>query len=164
MAGKQLSMERTILSFDLDSESEWFAELSCGHRQHTRHNPPIQEREWVKTAVGRDSRIGTSLACVLCDRSELPNGFSAYNRTPTFSETSVPKALLGTHSTKPAVWGLIHVVEGQLTYNQHAPYHTSELLTPSAPGIVRPEVEHHVTCDASVQFYVEFWRRERVRV
>lgn len=43
------------------------AELACGHTQHVRHTPPWQVRPWVVTASGRAQRVGTPLACALCD-------------------------------------------------------------------------------------------------
>ena len=43
-------MKRPIVRFSMDSESQWVAEMACGHTQHTRHNPPFSERPWVETA------------------------------------------------------------------------------------------------------------------
>jgi hypothetical protein len=58
--------DRRIVSFRQDEEDEWVAELECGHRQHVRHTPPWQTREWVLTAEGRAGRLGTVLPCSLC--------------------------------------------------------------------------------------------------
>jgi tellurite methyltransferase len=112
------------------------AHLACGHGQHTRHNPPLNERAWVLTEAGRAAKVGSELACVRCDRSELPDGFAPYKRTPTFTEATVPRGLLETHSTKEGVWGLIHVVEGELEYVKHAPFDTRDVVTPSATAVV----------------------------
>lgn len=60
------AIERRISGFHQDEDSDWVAELECGHTQHVRHDPPWQVREWVMTAEGRQGRIGTMLACVLC--------------------------------------------------------------------------------------------------
>jgi hypothetical protein len=35
------------------TEGHWVAELECGHRQHMRHRPPFERREWVTTPEGR---------------------------------------------------------------------------------------------------------------
>ncbi|MDP1858992.1 MAG: DUF3565 domain-containing protein [Gemmatimonadaceae bacterium] len=61
---------RTIERLRPDDEGQWVAELSCGHTQHVRHEPPWQVREWTQRAEGRSSRIGTLLDCPLCDAPE----------------------------------------------------------------------------------------------
>ncbi len=65
-------MDRSIVSFHLDPEGEWVAELDCGHRQHVRHRPPFQVRPWVLDEEERAARVGTPLNCPLCDRGEDP--------------------------------------------------------------------------------------------
>lgn len=152
-------MKRRIVAFFRDAESDWVAELVCGHDQHTRHAPPLSERTWVLTPDGRESRVGTPLDCVRCDRSEIPEGYEPYRRTPCFSEETLPDALLGAHATKPGIWGMIHVSRGRLDYHLHAPFDRHEVLTPAAPGVVLPEVEHHVACAEPAEFFVEFLRR-----
>lgn len=60
---------KRIVGFHQDADGSWIAELECGHARHVRHEPPWQVSEWVTTAAGRASRIGTALPCVLCRRS-----------------------------------------------------------------------------------------------
>ena len=62
-------MKQKIKAFHLDEENHWVADLECGHAQHTRHDPPWMEREWVTTKEGRQSRLGTELNCVRCDEA-----------------------------------------------------------------------------------------------
>ena len=62
------------------------------------------------------------------------------------------------HSTKPGVWAHICIVSGQLEYHVQSPFDRVELLTPAAPGIILPEVEHRVAIQGPVGFFVEFWR------
>jgi hypothetical protein len=57
----------TIIGFHQDAESDWVAELACGHNQHVRHRPPWQQRPWVATAEGRAARLGQKIDCPLCD-------------------------------------------------------------------------------------------------
>ena len=64
MAGP--AVPRAIVGFHQDEEAHWVADLDCGHTQHVRHDPPWQNRPWVATAGGRDTRIGTTLECVTC--------------------------------------------------------------------------------------------------
>jgi tellurite methyltransferase len=151
-------VKRSITGFHSDEESDWVADLDCGHGQHVRHDPPFTERSWVATPEGRRSRIGANLDCSLCDRGELPDGYAPYRRTPDFSEQSVPAALLADHSTKRGVWGLIHVSSGRLEYHVQSPPERSEVVVPGTPGVIAPEVKHRVACPEPVAFFVEFWR------
>lgn len=64
-------MEKSILDFKLDEAGEWTAILSCGHPQHVRHKPPFENREWILSEEGRNSKLGQVLNCVRCD--ELGN-------------------------------------------------------------------------------------------
>lgn len=63
-------MERTIRGFHRDEDGEWVADLSCGHSQHMRHDPPWRERPWTQTASGREARIGTVITCRQCDKGD----------------------------------------------------------------------------------------------
>lgn len=137
------------------------AELACGHGQHARHDPPFTERSWVQSPEGRAAQLGTDRDCLRCDRRELPDGYAPHQRTPDFSETTIPEALLSEHSTKRGVWALIHVARGQLEYITEAPFHSREVLGPSLRGVVLPEVEHRVAPLGEVEFFVEFWRAAR---
>jgi Protein of unknown function (DUF3565) len=62
--------QSTIIGFHPDDEGQWIAELSCGHTQHMRHDPPWQNRPWVLTKDGRQRYIGVAIPCALCDRPE----------------------------------------------------------------------------------------------
>ncbi len=88
---------------------------------------------------------------------DMPSGLTAYKRTPTFTEQSVPKGLLEDHNTKAGVWGQIHVESGKLMYIIPSRDQT-KLLSPGDVGTVEPEMRHHVTPVGPVKFYVEFWR------
>jgi hypothetical protein len=61
-------MYKPITGYHKDEESDWVAELSCGHFQHVRHNPPWVSRPWVITVDGRKSMLGYKLGCKKCDR------------------------------------------------------------------------------------------------
>ncbi|MDB4222144.1 DUF3565 domain-containing protein [Granulosicoccus sp.] len=65
-------MLQKITGFHQDDEEDWVAELSCGHGQHVRHNPPWRSRPWVVTQVGRDEKLGESLNCKKCEQSVQP--------------------------------------------------------------------------------------------
>ena len=57
---------RAIVNFVQDEEAHWVAQVSCGHRQHVRHEPPLQSRPWVLSEEGRQSQVGSSLQCMVC--------------------------------------------------------------------------------------------------
>ena len=61
-------MQQPIVGYHKDEHDDWVAELSCGHVQHVRHNPPWTNRPWVITADGRQSMLGHKLACKKCDK------------------------------------------------------------------------------------------------
>ena len=153
-------MLRKINGFAQDAAGEWIADLDCGHRRHVRHDPPLSEREWVRSAEGRAGRVGAEIECGRCDAREIPNGFAPYRRTPTFDEETVPAALTRKHATKRGVWGLIHVLEGRLAYRIDAPFHSSEVIEAGAAAPVLPEVEHEVEPLGRARFFVEFLRAE----
>lgn len=64
-------MKQPIIDYHKDEKGDWVAELSCGHFQHVRHNPPFVNRPWVATQKGRDSMLNTELNCKKCDLGEL---------------------------------------------------------------------------------------------
>ena len=57
---------KPITGYHLDEEGHWVAQLACGHNQHVRHDPPLVEREWVRSPDGRKSMIGYELCCRKC--------------------------------------------------------------------------------------------------
>lgn len=88
--------------------------------------------------------------------NKLPPGVTAYKRTPTFDQDSLPPGLRREHRTKAGVWALIHVVEGSVRYRILEPP-SEEILTPSTPGVVRPEQPHEVEPLGPVRMFVEFF-------
>ncbi len=85
----------------------------------------------------------------------LPHGVAPYKRTPVFDQDNLPAGLRREHRTKPGVWALIHVIEGRLRYRILDP-HSERILTPGAPGLVRPAQRHEVEPIGLVRFFVEF--------
>lgn len=57
---------QTIIGFHRDEHDDWVAELSCGHGQHVRHNPPWMLRPWVVEEQGRQQHLGATLLCRKC--------------------------------------------------------------------------------------------------
>lgn len=152
-------MHRSITGFHRDDAGDWVADLDCGHGQHVRHRPPFQTRPWVTTSQGRDGMLGSQLDCVRCEAMEWPENLAVRRRTPEFTETSVPAAILRDHATKRGVWGRIHVLEGALVYRVGAPIHRTTTIAARASAIIVPEVRHHVEVDGRVRFLIEFSAR-----
>ena len=86
----------------------------------------------------------------------LPQNVVAYQKTPVFTQDTVPKGLLHHHTTKEGSWGQIWVTSGQLGYRILTEPPEEHTLTPDKPGIVEPQVPHQVEPLGSVEFYVEF--------
>lgn len=150
-------MQRQITGFRQDAAGDWIALLDCLHRQHLRHQPPFVERAWVLSAEGRAEHLGAALDCPLCKRFEWPADLVAYRQTPEFTAETVPAALLKDHATKRGIWARIEVREGRLRYE--VPHFDARFdLSPAQPGIVVPEVLHHVAPLELVRFAVIFHR------
>ena len=88
----------------------------------------------------------------------LPTYAVHYKTTPEFNQDTVPAGLQRNHTTAANVWGRIVVHEGSLRYVIEAPEPQEHLLVPGSPGIVEPQVAHHVTVEGPVRFCVEFYR------
>ncbi len=88
---------------------------------------------------------------------EVPSGLAPYSQSPIFTEKTVPDAFLKDHSTKPGVWGVIHVLSGQLQFT--VPSKEEErVISAGGKVIVEPTVPHKVQPMGTVSFQVEFWR------
>ncbi|HEY9035794.1 MAG TPA: DUF3565 domain-containing protein [Pseudomonadales bacterium] len=151
-------MQRAITGFGVDEHDDPFAWLSCGHRQHVRHQPPFVNRPWVISDEGREAMLGQTLNCVRCDALEWPDGFVVYKQTPVFTEATVPAGLLRDHATKAGVWACIRVQSGQLRYCIPS-LAIEQLLGAKDLGTVLPEVLHYVSPVGRVRFVVEFYRK-----
>lgn len=150
-------MLATIVRFHQDSDGVWVAELSCGHAQHVRHEPPWQIREWTTTQAGRDAKVGAALDCPSCNMAKLPEGATAYERTRTrtFTDETIPAGLLRDHRTKPGTWAHLVIEEGKLEY---ACDRGTFVLNPDVRGVIEPQVPHHVRPIGPVRFHVVFLR------
>jgi tellurite resistance-related uncharacterized protein len=82
-----------------------------------------------------------------------------YKATPVFDQDSLPQALRNRHNTKPGVWGLLRVLEGEARLVFHEPAR-EVVVMPSAPGVIAPEAWHHVEVTGPMRMQVEFYREE----
>jgi tellurite resistance-related uncharacterized protein len=98
---------------------------------------------------------------------EIPTGYEPYSRTATFTEDTIPHALLKAHTTKPGAWALIHVLKGRLIYRivDERLQPSGQVLRPDAPpGVIEPTMLHYVRPLGPVAFYVEFFRAPQLAV
>jgi tellurite resistance-related uncharacterized protein len=98
-----------------------------------------------------------------CHFREVDVGTSAtpavpYKRTLVFDENTLPAGLRGEHRIKPGVWGIIRVLDGQLSYRILEPA-SEMILDASHPGLVLPEVAHVVEPLGPMRMQVEFYHQ-----
>ncbi len=48
-----MTWQATVTGFIQNEHQDWVMLLSCGHRQHVRHQPPFMNRPWVTSEAGR---------------------------------------------------------------------------------------------------------------
>ena len=149
-------VDRAIAGFHADEEGDWVAELSCGHRQHVRHQPPFQLRPWVLDSEGRSQRIGAPLDCLLCERAELPGGLHLVRTSPQWENRTVPAGLLHTHRLGEGTWGLIRVRQGTLQFVMQSNPVLDIRLGPHSVQAIPPGVPHHVKPLGPVRFSIDF--------
>jgi tellurite methyltransferase len=88
----------------------------------------------------------------------LPPGVTQYKQTAEFDEQTLPNGLRSRHTLKPGTWGRIVVLEGELLYVIESEPSAEFVLTAARPGIVQPEVAHHVAPRGPVRLRIEFYR------
>lgn len=86
---------------------------------------------------------------------DLPDGLSAYKRTPVFDELTTPAGLQRAHSTKIGVWGVIHILEGEMIYKTLNPQTERIASKETPPIVIKPQELHEVELIGPVLFYVE---------
>jgi tellurite resistance-related uncharacterized protein len=152
-------VHRTIVGYHQDDVNEWVAELSCGHNQHVRHDPPFRERPWVLDSSGRDSRLGQSLECPLCDRFEIPEAYRIGRTSTEWDEHSMPAGLRRSHRLAAGVWGRIVMGEGRMRFVSESDPTCDLVVTSEAPQAIPPEVPHSVEPLGPVRFVIQFYQR-----
>lgn len=88
---------------------------------------------------------------------ELPEHVVQHGQTKVFTNETVPDALLNEHNTKVGVWGLIHVVEGIVTYHLSDTSISPVDLASGDEMVVAPQEQHFVRLAPNSAFYVSFY-------
>ena len=79
-----------------------------------------------------------------------------YKTTPVFTEQTLPKAIRNEHRTKPGTWGLLRVLEGQVTLVFTDPRREIK-VTPGNPAPIPPQDTHFVKVHGPMRMQVEFY-------
>ena len=91
-----------------------------------------------------------------------PNaGPAPYRSTPIFDEVTLPAALRREHRTKPGVWGVVRVMEGQLKLSFIDPAE-DRIVTAASPGLLLPDQPHFATPIGPMRMRVDFYDRPPV--
>ena len=80
-----------------------------------------------------------------------------YSHSPIFDEQTLPAAIRTAHSTKDGVWGLLHVLDGEvdLLFPDNG---RREHVTPGHPALIPPQEKHHVELRGAMRMQIEFYR------
>jgi len=87
------------------------------------------------------------------EKSAVPE---PYRSTPVFDETTLPAALRREHRTKPGVWGVVRVLEGELKLSFVDPPEVL-VVSPGSPGLLLPDQPHFVEPVGAMRMQVEFY-------
>lgn len=114
----------------------------------TQHSLTVRAAAMMTDLIERSAQFG-----------EAPPAPVPYKRTDIFDENTLPAGLRREHRTKPGVWAVIRVLEGQLRYQVLEPTCEALILEPGRPGLVRPEEPHLVEPLGHIRMQVEFYDR-----
>lgn len=79
-----------------------------------------------------------------------------YRSTPVFDEITLPAALRREHRTKPGVWGVVRVLEGELKLSFVCPAEVV-VVGPGSPRTLLPDQPHFVEPLGAMRMQVEFY-------
>jgi tellurite resistance-related uncharacterized protein len=82
-----------------------------------------------------------------------------YKVTQVWDQDSLPAAIRNRHNTKPGTWGLLRVLEGEVTLVFEDPAR-AVLVTPATPAPIPPQQWHHVEVTGPMRLQVEFYRED----
>jgi len=87
---------------------------------------------------------------------DMAQSVAPYRSTPIFDERTLPAALRREHRTKPGVWGVVRVFEGELKLSYVDPPKVL-IVSPSSPGLLLPDQPHFVEPVGTMRMQVEFY-------
>jgi len=150
------SISRVIVGVQREGADAVVLRLDCGHRRHVRHRPPLSSHAWVGSDAECEQRVGQRIECLRCGQRELPPQAQAYRSTAEFDEHTLPAGLQRAHTTKAGAWGRVVVEQGTLWLCFEPPLRTEVLVRPGQPGVIPPQLPHHIRLAGPVRLRVEF--------
>jgi len=88
----------------------------------------------------------------------IPDGFAPYSRSRDFTPDTLPKQLSASHSTKAGIWGLLHVLEGEVLYRLDAPRSGEVRVGAGQKVVIEEGARHSVSFIQAGRFYIEFYK------
>jgi len=79
-----------------------------------------------------------------------------YKTTPVFTEETLPEAIRNEHRTKAGTWGLLRVLQDQVTLIFIDP-RREFVVTRDRPAQIPPEDTHFVQVKGPMQMQIEFY-------
>ena len=80
-----------------------------------------------------------------------------YGSSPIFDEKSLPDSLRNEHRTKDGTWGLVRVLEGEVTLVFLDPP-SEHFVTVDDPAPIPPQSPHFIKLVGPMKMQVEFYR------
>lgn len=80
-----------------------------------------------------------------------------YSSSPIFDETTLPDALRREHRTKPGVWAILRMLEGEVKLIFTEPSRI-ETLSPDHPGLLRPDEPHYVEATQKLRMQIDLYK------
>ncbi len=87
---------------------------------------------------------------------DMAQSVAPYRSTPIFDERTLPAALRREHRTKPGVWGVVRVLEGEVKLSFIDPPNALT-ISPGSPGLLLPHQPHFVEPVGTMRMQVEFY-------
>lgn len=81
-----------------------------------------------------------------------------YKTTPVFDADTCPDGLRRAHATKAGVWGVLEILDGDLSFVEEESG-AKTLLTAGQRQVILPQQWHHVEITGPVRFQVRLYDR-----
>jgi tellurite resistance-related uncharacterized protein len=89
--------------------------------------------------------------------TSLPDGVEHVRTTPEFTASTVPAGLRRAHQLAPGVWGVLDVLDGEVTFVDEAGGDRHRLAAGTS-RVIPPEAPHHVEPGPEARFVIELFR------
>jgi len=108
------------------------------------------------------ARIASRLSLALSGRQPTAReaDIQPYRTTPVFEAGTLPPPLLRNHSLKSDTWGVLRVLDGAVNYVVTG--QAAMVVERGLPGIIEPDIEHHLEIIGPVKLQIEFYDRNPV--